>query len=351
MSTPQTQRIAYLAVSAVLLALGIWILWDFLAALIWAVILAIATWPFYQRLRQALHDQDGAPVMAPLIAALAVGLLLLVPLGFMAVELGREALFLARWLPSIDEAGLPVPDWVAQIPYAGTVISHWWQANLADPHSAASFFARLDRSMIIEWTRTLGTQLARRSAVLVFTLLTLFFLYRDGARLVRQIESLALRLVGPSGRHVGMQMIHAVRGTVNGLILVGLGEGILLGIAYVIAALPHPVLLGALTAVFAMVPFGAPVILAVGALMLLVQSGTTPAIVLFVYGAAVVFVADHFIRPVLIGGAVKLSFLWVLLGILGGLESLGLLGLFLGPAVMAALVALWAEWTHPRTEA
>jgi len=350
-STPQSQRIAYLVVSAALLALGIWILWDFVAALIWAVILAIATWPFYQRLRQGLHDQGGSPIVAPLIATLVIGLLCLVPLGLMAVELGREALYLARWLPSIDEAGLPAPDWVAQIPFVGAMISHWWQANLADPHSAASLLSRLDRSMIIEWTRTLGTQLARRSTVLIFTLLTLFFLYRDGARLVRQIEGLALRLVGPSGRQVGLQMVHAVRGTVNGLVLVGLGEGALLGIAYGLADLPHPVLLGALTAVFAMIPFGAPVILAVGALMLLVQSGTTPAIILFAFGAAVVFVADHFVRPVLIGGAVKLSFLWVLLGILGGLESLGLLGLFLGPAVMAALVALWAEWTNPHAEA
>jgi len=61
----------------------------------------------------------------------------------------------------------------------------------------------------------------------------------------------------------------------------------------------------------------------------------------------VVFVADHFIRPVLIGGAIRLPFLWVLLGILGGLETFGILGLFLGPAIMAALISLWREWTGP----
>ena len=63
------------------------------------------------------------------------------------------------------------------------------------------------------------------------------------------------------------------------------------------------------------------------------------------FGVVVVFVADHFVRPVLIGGAVRLPFLWVLLGILGGLETFGILGLFLGPAVMAALISLWREWT------
>ena len=73
------------------------------------------------------------------------------------------------------------------------------------------------------------------------------------------------------------------------------------------------------------------------------------AIVLFAIGLAVTFSADHFIRPVLIGGATRLPFIWVLLGILGGLEVWGLLGLFLGPASMAALILLWREWTGPGT--
>jgi predicted PurR-regulated permease PerM len=63
-------------------------------------------------------------------------------------------------------------------------------------------------------------------------------------------------------------------------------------------------------------------------------------------GLVVTFVADHFIRPALIGGTTKLPFLWVLLGILGGVETFGLLGLFVGPAVMAALVLLWREFTE-----
>jgi len=66
-----------------------------------------------------------------------------------------------------------------------------------------------------------------------------------------------------------------------------------------------------------------------------------------VTGSIIVFVADHFVRPFLIGGAARLPFLWVLLGILGGLETFGFLGLFLGPALMAALIALWREWTEP----
>jgi predicted PurR-regulated permease PerM len=61
-------------------------------------------------------------------------------------------------------------------------------------------------------------------------------------------------------------------------------------------------------------------------------------------GMIVLFIADHFVRPVIIGGAARLPFLWVLLAILGGIESFGLLGIFLGPALMAALVAIWRGW-------
>ena len=344
MSPPPSQSAARLVVTAVLAALGIWILWDFLPALVWAIVFAVATWPLYIRFRRLRPHRGSGSVAAPLAFTLVVGFVFLVPLAGMAIALGREVLFVAHTLPTIEETGVPTPAWLAGLPLVGHYAAPWWQANLADPQSAAALFGRLDRGVLIDWTRLLGTQLVRRSTVLVFTLLSLFFLYRDGEKLVRDLEALALRLVGPQGRRVGVQMVHAVRGTVNGLVLVGMAEGVLLGIAYGFLDVPRAALFGGATAVLAMIPFGAPVIFTVAALVLLTQSGVLPAAILFGFGCVVVFIADHFVRPVLIGGQAKLPFLWVLLGILGGLEGFGLVGLFLGPAVMAALLALWREW-------
>ena len=93
--------------------------------------------------------------------------------------------------------------------------------------------------------------------------------------------------------------------------------------------------------------FGAPLVFGLGALVLFSESQTGAAVALLVFGSVVVFVADHFLRPILIGGAARLPFLWVLLGIFGGLELFGLLGLFLGPTIMAVLLALWREWAKP----
>ena len=97
-----------------------------------------------------------------------------------------------------------------------------------------------------------------------------------------------------------------------------------------------------------MIPFGAALAIAIAALLLVAAGSVKAAIVVAVAGFVVTFVADHFVRPALIGGTTKLPFLWVLLGILGGVETFGLLGLFVGPAVMAALVLLWREFTEGR---
>jgi predicted PurR-regulated permease PerM len=347
---PQSQRIARLVVTLALALLGLWILWDFVPALVWAIVFAVATWPLYIRFCRPLPHGGDSTVMAPLSFTLIVGLVFLVPLAAMAVVLGREVLFIAHVLPTIEETGIPTPVWIADLPLGGHYAAQWWHANIADPHAAAELLGRLDRGVVIDWTRQLGTQLARRSTVLIFTLLTLFFLYRDGARLVRDIEALTLRMVGPQGRRVGVQMVLAVRGTVNGLVLVGMAEGLLLGAAYAVLGVPHPALFGGATAVLAMIPFGAPLIYAVASLVLLGEAGVVSAAILFGFGTVLVFAADHFVRPVLIGGAVKLPFLWVLLGILGGLEGFGLVGLFLGPTVLAALIALWREWVTAARE-
>jgi predicted PurR-regulated permease PerM len=82
---------------------------------------------------------------------------------------------------------------------------------------------------------------------------------------------------------------------------------------------------------------------------LVIQSRVTAAILLFVFASVVVFVADHFVRPALIGASTRLPFLWVLLGIFGGLETFGLIGLFVGPAIMAAVIAIWREGAKPAT--
>ena len=202
----------------------------------------------------------------------------------------------------------------------------------------------------MEWSRHVGRELIHRLIILGFTLLTLFFIYRDGPRLMEQIHTISDRLLGPPVRRYAREVFSAVRATLNGLVLVGLAEGAVLGVVYALLGLPHPILLGFATGVLAAIPFGALFVYTVASLILVMQSRVTAAVVLFLFASALVFVADHFVRPALIGRSTRLPFLFILLGIFGGLETFGLLGLFLGPALMAVMLAVWREGAHQEAQ-
>jgi predicted PurR-regulated permease PerM len=190
----------------------------------------------------------------------------------------------------------------------------------------------------------LGVQLLRRLSTLVFTLLTLYFVYLNRESLARDVPRVGRRLFGPTVESLMTRAADAVRATVDGIVLVAVAEGAIMAGVYAIAGAPHPILFGAVTGIFAMIPFAAPVVFGAVALLLASQNAVGAAIGVLVSGGVVLFVADHFVRPVIIGEGAKLPFLWVLLGILGGVESFGLVGIFLGPALMAALVAVWRSW-------
>jgi predicted PurR-regulated permease PerM len=333
------RRIARTALIIAVIGVGVWMLWRFVPALAWAAVLAIATWP----LRVALARRGLRPDAIAALLTLLLAILLVLPLIGLGVEAARESGVIVQAVRDIRQNGLGTPDWLAHLPVVGDSVANWWRQNLADPGAARALLGRTETSGLIAFTRTLGIEVASRLTILVFTLLTLFFLYRDGPRLTEEAHRIADRLFGPPGGNLGRNAVAAVRGTVNGLVLVGLGEGVLLGFAYEATGLPHAVLLGLATAVLATVPFGAPLIYVVCALVLLVQAHTTAAIALLVFGSVVVFVADHFVRPILIGNSTRLPFLWVLLGIFGGLETFGLIGIFLGPAIMSLLIAMWRE--------
>jgi predicted PurR-regulated permease PerM len=340
------QGIARVVLAAGLVLLGLWILHRYLAALAWAAVLAIALWPLYRRLVSALGGH-GQQILAPLILTLSIGLIFIVPFVYAAVEVARETHIFVQYLVDARRSGIPVPDWVPQLPGVGYPLEEWWRSNLSDPRAAEELLGRIYSRVPAESAREVGGEIIHRLILFGFTLLTLFFLFRDGTALNRRLIGLSDLLLGAQGERIGRHMIQAVLGTVNGLVLVGLGEGVLLGIAYILAGLPHPVSIAVLTGILAVIPFGAPVVFGGAALYLATAGSAAAGAAVFGFGVAVVFVADHFIRPVLIGGAVRLPFLWVLLGILGGLETFGILGLFLGPAVMAALISLWREWTEP----
>jgi predicted PurR-regulated permease PerM len=340
-----SQRVARVVLAIALLGLGAWILHRFVAALAWAGVLAIAIWPLYRRLARLLPgDKDG--VIAPLLTTVLIAVIFTGPFVYVAIEGAHEIRLVVQLVSEAQQNGVPVPEWVPQLPVVGHPIEDWWQANLSNPDAARELLGRVSPRSVAASARLYGAEVVHRLIIFGFTLLTLFFLFRYGTLFSKQLLRLSDRLLGAEGERIGRHMVQAVLATVNGLVLVGLAEGAIIGVSYVVAGLPHPVSIAALTGVLAVIPFGAPVVFGAAALYLAGIGNTVAAVAVFCFGMAVVFVADHFVRPVIIGGAARLPFLWVLLGILGGVESFGIIGLFLGPAIMAALISLWRDWTE-----
>jgi predicted PurR-regulated permease PerM len=337
------QRLALGVMALFFVLLGLWTLKTFLPALAWAAVFAVALWPLYLRAERALPVSRHR-MLLPLGFTVAVALVFVVPLVLLGAELAREAHGISQWAQNAHENGIPVPPQVQALPLAGARLAGLWQQHLSHPHPAAGVLERLRQPGTMTEGREVGASLVRRLTLFGFTLLTLFVLLKEGDGVTAQLRRASRRAFGGTGERIGGQIVASIHGTVTGLVLVGLAEGAVLGVAYAVAGVPHPVLLGVISAVAAILPFGATAAAAVAALLLAATGGLVAALVLFAFGSAMAFATDHFVRPVLIGGATKLPFLWVLLGILGGLEVWGLLGLFLGPAIMAALMLLWRDW-------
>lgn len=204
-------------------------------------------------------------------------------------------------------------------------------------------------SDLLGYTRNLAVQVLHRSVMAFFTVVALFFVYRSGESVAGRVLELCDRTLGADGSRYALHAAAAVRATVNGIVLVALGQGVALGFGYAAVGLGHASLLGALTGLMAFVPFAAKLVFTGASLVLLSEGQVGAGLGLFIYGLVVVLCSDNYVRPALIGGAVKLPFLWTLFGILGGIETFGLLGLFLGPTVMAILMSVWRDCFMPST--
>ncbi|MGZ5265583.1 MAG: AI-2E family transporter [Caldimonas sp.] len=335
---PETVRTA--AVVA-LFAACLYLLRGLFVPIVWGCLIAIATWPLHERLRARL-GRRAEPLSAVLLTG-AVVVFLLVPLGYLFYRGLRELPELIRLWASSREEGLPAPAWIGSLPGLGAWAAKTWQETLGEPGALSGYAHDLLGTMNFAAGRTLVGVVGRHAMAVFFCVVILFFVYLSGDTLAAQVDAVLARHLGPAGLRTRVLALQAVRGAVNGLVLVGLGVALLMSVAYAVAGMPHPAALGLATGLLGMVPFGAMVVLAGVVLYLFASGAATAAIALAIFGAVAIFVADHFVRPVFMAGAARLPLVLALLGIVGGLETFGVLGLFLGPTLLAIMVAVWRE--------
>ena len=312
------------------------LLQHFLGSLAWAGLLAVITWPLHTRLQA--RGWPRAASASVLLGALLVSFI--GPALLLLDTLTDELAGVHRLLGHLNATGVPVPDWIGGLPVIAESAREWWQQHLAVPGGLNTRIQTTVGDFMPHLTgaaRTWGSTILANALYLFLTLLTLFVLYLHGPTVVRYVDRTGMRL---APAHYGM-LRHvlplSVRGTALGLCSIAVLEGVVLGIAYAIAGAPAPVLLGVITGYLALIPGGAPLSFTMVSLLLLGQGNAGAALGLFTWGAVELFMVDKFIRPKLIGHRVNLPFLAVLFGLLGGVSTLGVIGLFVGPFMMAVL--------------
>jgi len=343
-------RIALGLFLAGLLFLSYRVLHLFLAPIAWAVILTYVTWPVYRRLRILLgpYVNTGALLMTLLLTGVfALPLLWIisvlredVPTAYSAVvDLlghGKEAL----------------PPYVARIPWAGPEIERVVDLAAQDPSALRAQLVQWLKPWADETLSVLG-DIGRTTFKFGFAVLTAFFLYRDGEPLLGHARGLLLHLLGPRSRGYLRAIGDTIQAVLYGLVLTALVQGALAGVGYWAAGLGAPALLGVITVILALIPFGAPVVWGSVSIWLLATGETWAGAGLAAWGALVVSQIDNLLRPLVISSATRIPYLLVLFGVLGGISAFGLIGLFLGPIIIAVLLAVWREWIeeHLLTEA
>lgn len=325
-----------------IVALALFIIHRFIPSLVWAAIIAIATYPLYRRWREWFRTWQN---LSAFLFTSILALLLIMPLSWLLSMLVKELQLFVNYLQEINHSGGKPPLFFHHLPMFKSEVMSYWDNHIGHPGDLKQLLSNLHISLTpaSHFVKQVGVDLLHRSVQVGFTFLTLFFFFRDGDKLFQQIHLIGEYCLGKRWSRYADRLPAALRATVNGTIVVGIGVGILMGICYGLLNFPGPALMGFITALAAMIPFVVPIVFMVVAFILFANGSVIAAAVVVIWGTIVMFVADHFVKPVLIGGAIQLPFLAVLFGILGGVETLGLLGLFAGPIIMVLFLTLWHE--------
>jgi|KBSMisStandDraft_5_1062788.scaffolds.fasta_scaffold23325_2 predicted PurR-regulated permease PerM len=322
---------------AAIVALSIWFLHGFVHGLLAASVAAIASWPLYERFSACVRRHVGKHVTAFMFTAIITAFVL-APLVFALWSLLSESHVLFRQIAGADERGIVLPQWLQGLPLLGS-----WQRDLSSPGALLGWTHRTNAAAFLGVLQSLGQFAARHLLILLFTILLLFFLYDQGESLARDLRCWLRQGIGEQAeRHVDV-VTRAVRASVNSMLAVGLFDGLATGSSYAVAGVPRAAVWGAIIGAIAAVPFLGYAVVAALALRIAIEGQVPLALLLLALGWTVLLAGDKVIRPLVARGGIHLPFVWILMACLGGFEVLGLVGLVIGPVVLALARELWDQ--------
>jgi predicted PurR-regulated permease PerM len=340
--TPDFVRTSFqlLALGA-LIATSLWILRPFMVALIWATTVAIATWPL---LLGAQSWLGGSRALAVALMTTVLLLILVVPLYFAITTIAQNVEQIAGWSKSIATV-VPsqAPAWVANLPLIGGWVASLWQQLAASGPGDLS-------TRILPFTRTIAlwflSQVGNAGLLLlqfVLTVIITAILYVNGETAAMGVKRFARRLAGPQGEKSVELAAQAIGGVALGIVVTAIVQSSAAGIGLAVVGVPFAMLLTAVMFILGVAQIGpAPVL--IGAVIWVYSKSGPVWGTGFLVWAAFCCTFDNFLRPMLIKRGADLPLLLIFAGVIGGLVAFGVIGLFIGPVVLAVAYALLVDW-------
>lgn len=331
-------------ITLAILAIGcLLVLLPFLPSLLWAIILVFATWPIYERLEQTVggHKLTAALLMTAVLAAA-----LILPLALVATSVASGAETLIARFQSVQTVGVESvqpPGWLIAIPWVGSWLADYWRTAVSSTGSLIEAFVPF-LGFLRETALRSGLNLGRGLVEISLSVLISFFLYRDGLFGLDALRNVVRRIAGEKALNLIAVAGNTMTGVVYGIVGTALVQGILATFGFWLAAVPAPFLLGFITFILALFPAGAPLIWLPAALWLFYEGSPAWGVFMLIWGGLVVSGVDNFLRPYLISKGSNMPFLLVLFGVVGGLLTFGILGIFIGPTLLAIAFSLLKQW-------
>lgn len=333
-----------LAIMCILLLIAgsLWVLRPFLAAAIWATMIVVSTWPMLQALQSRL---GGRRVLAITLMTFGMMLLLVIPLWLAIDTIVNHAEEFVSLAKRLIESGMPPPpEWLAGLPFFGEKLSAiWLQTMDAGPQgivTKAQPYAAEVGKWILSQVGGLGALLIQ--FFLIVSLSAVF--YANGESGAVMVRRFGRRLAGEHGENAINLAGGAIRGVALGVGVTAIVQTVLGGIGLAIAGVPFASLLSALMLMLCIAQIGPSLVLFPAVAWMFWMGDTGWAIALLVWSIIVVTM-DNFLRPVLIKKGADLPLLLIFAGVIGGLLGFGLIGIFIGPVVLAVTYTLFEAWT------